>query len=224
MTALARQQPQRGATANEIGARPAGQTPPCCRGSLSREHPGGEFGDDMPFYVVNAGRGRSSTHIMQSKSPKLAKQQRGIAYDVAIGFYGAPKYTLCGLQATRHVNVFIPDEASCRECKKRWQLAQAAEAAAEQRAAQQRAAQQDAARQQAARDLARRQRTTCQAQYEAKTEHLIPALLAGETAKPGRCQRCGRKTKHHSKLGGRWFPDGSDLDTRGGWWWCPGPA
>jgi hypothetical protein len=28
-----------------------------------------------------------------------------------------------GLAATRYVNVFTPSEASCRECKKRWQLA-----------------------------------------------------------------------------------------------------
>lgn len=194
-----------------------------------------KLGEAMPFYVVNAGRGRS-THIMKSGSPSTPNptSPESIAAQL-LWFGGNAKSTLCGLQATRYVNVFTPAEASFRECKKRWQLAQAAEQraaqqraaqqeAARQRAAQQEAARQEAARQQAIRDRERRQRATCQAQYEAKTEHMIPALPAGETAKPHRCQRCGRKTRHHSKLGGRWFPDGSHLDTRGGWWWCPGPA
>lgn len=37
------------------------------------------------------------------------------------------KSTLCGLAATRYVDVFDPSEASCRECRKRWQLAAAEE-------------------------------------------------------------------------------------------------
>jgi hypothetical protein len=41
-----------------------------------------------------------------------------------VGFGGGTtKQTLCGLTATRYVNVFTPFEASCRECKKRWQIA-----------------------------------------------------------------------------------------------------
>jgi len=36
--------------------------------------------------------------------------------------------TLCGLLAGRRVDVFTPDEASCRECRKRWQLAAARDA------------------------------------------------------------------------------------------------
>lgn len=66
----------------------------------------------MPYYVVHAGWGRSSTHIMKS--------------NVGPWFGGD---TLCSLQATRHVNVYTPSEASCRECRKRWELAVAAEAA-----------------------------------------------------------------------------------------------
>ena len=174
----------------------------------------------MPFYVVNAGSGRSSTHIVQSNSPELAKEQRGVVDDVAIGFSGVPKYTLCGLQATRLVNVFAPDGASCRECKKRWKLAKAAEAAAQQRVARE-----EAAWQQTIRDRERRQRATCQAQYEARTDQLIPALPSGKTARPGRCQRCGRRksAKYDKAFGARWFPDGSHLDVAGARW-CPGRA
>ncbi len=75
----------------------------------------------MPYYVVNAGRGRS-THIMKSSSSYTP----GMVSSVVTGFV---KVTLCGLQATRYVDVFQPSEASCRECKKRWQIAMAKEAA-----------------------------------------------------------------------------------------------
>lgn len=76
----------------------------------------------MPYYVVNAGRGRASTHIMKSGGTWVP----GLASQVITG---AVKATLCGLTATRYVNVFTPSEASCRECRKRWQLDVAAEAA-----------------------------------------------------------------------------------------------
>jgi hypothetical protein len=36
--------------------------------------------------------------------------------------YTARGQTLCGLAVTRLVTVFTPDEATCRECRKRWQL------------------------------------------------------------------------------------------------------
>lgn len=42
---------------------------------------------------------------------------------------GGVKSTLCGLWAGRHVEVFKPSEASCRECRKRYQLAMAKQAA-----------------------------------------------------------------------------------------------
>jgi hypothetical protein len=61
----------------------------------------------MPYYVVNAGSGRSSTHIVKSGRSWTADS----------------KTTLCGLPATRYVDVFAAAEASCRECRKRWQLA-----------------------------------------------------------------------------------------------------
>ena len=137
----------------------------------------------MPFYVVNAGRGRS-THIMAStdaSTPDPRSPESIIAQ--LLWFGGNAKSTLCGLQASRHVDVFTPAEASCRECKKRWQLAQAAQQEATQRraaqqeaarqwAAQQEAAQQEAARQQAIRDRQRRKGATCQAQYEAWTDQM----------------------------------------------------
>jgi|SRR5580704_4330049 hypothetical protein len=66
-------------------------------------------------------------------------------------FGGNAKSTLCGLQATRYVNVFTPSEASCRECRKRWQLAVAGEQARAQREANLR--QRQAERQQQYRDM-----------------------------------------------------------------------
>ena len=75
----------------------------------------------MPYYVVNVGRGRA-THIMKSSSASIP----GMASQVITGY---AKSTLCGLTASRYVNVFTPSEASCRECKKRWQLAVTADAA-----------------------------------------------------------------------------------------------
>ena len=47
-----------------------------------------------------------------------------------------PSLRLNSYQATRYVNVFTPSEASCRECKKRWQLPVAADAAKAARALQ----------------------------------------------------------------------------------------
>jgi len=77
----------------------------------------------MPYYVVNAGRGRS-THIMKSNSPSTPNPlSPGSIAAQLLWFGGNPKFTLCGLQATRFVDVFSPSEASCRECRKRWQAA-----------------------------------------------------------------------------------------------------
>jgi hypothetical protein len=52
-----------------------------------------------------------------------------VASSIIFGVSADAKRTLCGLQATRYVNVFTPAEASCRECSRRWELARAAEAA-----------------------------------------------------------------------------------------------
>lgn len=83
----------------------------------------------MPYYVVNAGRGRF-THIIKSNSPSTPNPMSpGSIAAQLIWFGGNAKSTLCGLQATRYVNVFTPAEASCRECKKRWELGVKAEAA-----------------------------------------------------------------------------------------------
>jgi hypothetical protein len=65
----------------------------------------------MRYYVVNAGRGRS-THISREPVPGLA----------VMLLTGAAQ-TLCGLPATRQVDVFTPAEVSCRECRRRWELA-----------------------------------------------------------------------------------------------------
>lgn len=75
----------------------------------------------MPYYAVNAGRGRS-THIMKSKNLSIPGVGKFLISNI-VGFGGGTvKYTLCGLAATRYVSVFTPSEASCRECRKRWQL------------------------------------------------------------------------------------------------------
>ena len=79
------------------------------------------------FYVVNAGRfgGTSrATHIMQSSSPSTPDPRSpGGVIAQLLWFGGNAKTTLCGLQTTRHVNVFGLDEVSCRECKRRWKAA-----------------------------------------------------------------------------------------------------
>jgi hypothetical protein len=85
----------------------------------------------MPYYVVNIGSSRTvmptagtGTHIMKSATPTTP-----------IGLAGGPKTTLCGRRAVRYVDVFTPAEASCRECKKRWQIGAAADAAEAERKA-----------------------------------------------------------------------------------------
>jgi hypothetical protein len=60
---------------------------------------------------------------MKSTSPSIPGLGTFVVANV-VGFGGGTtKETLCGLTATRYVNVFTSAEASCRECKKRWQLA-----------------------------------------------------------------------------------------------------
>jgi hypothetical protein len=85
------------------------------------------------YYVVNAGRGRA-THIMYSLTPSTPNP-RSVAGVTAqlLWFGGNAKPTLCGLAATRHVSVFTPAEVSCRECRRRWELAQGTSRAATSR-------------------------------------------------------------------------------------------
>jgi hypothetical protein len=189
----------------------------------------------MPYYVVNAGRGRS-THIMESSSPSTPNPASvgGVVADL-LWFGGNPKSTLCGLQATRYVDVFTPAEASCRECKKRWQLKAAAERQKaaqrlereERQAAQRLEREERQTRQRRERWVASRERwvaSSCQAEFEASSNKLIPALPEGVTAKANRCPRCGRKTADHSRFfRAKWFSDGSHLDLAGERW-CPGPG
>jgi hypothetical protein len=63
---------------------------------------------------------------MLSNSPRMQGP-------ISLAWSGAYKVTLCGLPATRYVDVFSPAEASCRECRKRWQLAPDPPATATQR-------------------------------------------------------------------------------------------
>ena len=114
----------------------------------------------MPYYVVNTGRIRlggaatsRGTHIMWSKTPSTPDpgSPEGIAAQL-IWFGGNAKTTLCGLPALRNVSdVFTPGEASCRECRKRWQLAMAEEQARARREAERRQRLQKQARRQAER-------------------------------------------------------------------------
>jgi hypothetical protein len=81
----------------------------------------------VPYYVVNARNSRGgvtsrATHIMKSGSASTP----GMVSAAVVG-YG--KQTLCGQWAGRYVDVFQPSEASCRECRKRWQVATTKEAA-----------------------------------------------------------------------------------------------
>jgi hypothetical protein len=61
---------------------------------------------------------------MKSNSPSTPNPlSPGSIVAELLWFGGNPKFTLCGVQATRYVDVFSPSEASCRECRKRWQAA-----------------------------------------------------------------------------------------------------
>lgn len=83
------------------------------------------------YYVVNVegrrfGSVTTGTHIMRSDSPAIP----GAVWSAIAGFTGVGsngKQTLCGKWAARYVDVFEPREASCRECKKRWQVATGAQ-------------------------------------------------------------------------------------------------
>lgn len=74
-----------------------------------------------PYYVVNVGRDRSTTHIV--KTPAKGSLTEFWENLGRLAMAGGPRRTLCGLPAARTVDVFEPTEASCRECRKRWQLA-----------------------------------------------------------------------------------------------------
>lgn len=158
----------------------------------------------MPYYVVNAGRGRS-THIMKSKNPTTPNplSPGSIAAEL-LWFGGNPKFTLCGLQATRYVNVFSPSEASCRECRRRWQLAVAPESAA-RRPVPGRA----------------REQSKVQLRRTPKARTLIPALKPDEATKPDRCPRCGRRMSDARKH----WSDGLHHSADGtGYCYCPDPG
>ncbi len=84
----------------------------------------------MGYYVVNAMNSRGkvtsrATHIMQSGSPDTPGHPSALIAGTLLAAGSRPKGTLCGLLAGRHVDVFQPAEASCRECRKRHQIAMA---------------------------------------------------------------------------------------------------
>jgi hypothetical protein len=76
------------------------------------------------YYVVNAaGRGRESTHIVNANRRTPYHSNPWHPGNLIMQLTTAGRtVTLCGLWAGRRVDVFAPDEASCRECRKRWQL------------------------------------------------------------------------------------------------------
>lgn len=158
----------------------------------------------VPYYVVNAGRGRS-THIMKSKSPSTPDplSPEGIVAQL-LWCGGNAKSTLCGLQATRYVDVFSPAEASCRECRRRWQLAVAAEAASRRPVP----------------GLTQEQ-SQVQLRRAPQARWLIPALKSIEAAKFGRCPRCGRRIT--GAWAGKHWTDGVHLSYQGKGY-CPGPG
>ena len=76
------------------------------------------------YYVVNPASGGRGTHIVNAnrRTPYHPNPWHPGNFIMQLqAFTGT--YTLCDLKAGRRVNVFTPDEASCRECRKRWQLA-----------------------------------------------------------------------------------------------------
>jgi DNA-directed RNA polymerase subunit RPC12/RpoP len=157
----------------------------------------------VPYYVVNAGRGQS-THIIKAKRPSGPNPQSPESITAqAVLSGGKPNVTLCGLQATAYVNMSNPDEVSCPECRRRWHLAAAAEAAAQ-------------------RPLAGLtvEQSEVQLRRAPKARMVFPALMPGKVAKPGRCPRCGRRVAG-VWLGKRWT-DGAHLSADGTGY-CPGP-
>ncbi|MGP7996645.1 MAG: hypothetical protein ACLPKI_04825 [Streptosporangiaceae bacterium] len=111
----------------------------------------------MGYYVVNAmnscGKVTSrTTHLMQSSSPDTPGHPPALIAGTLLAVGSRPKGTLCGLLAGRHMDVFQPAEASCRECRKRYGLALVKEAALtpRQRAGRARAEAKEASRQETA--------------------------------------------------------------------------
>jgi len=111
----------------------------------------------MGYYVVNAMNSRGkvtsrATHIMHSSSADTPGFPSALTDGTLLAAGRGPKSTLCGLLAGRHVDVFQPAEAACPECRKRYQLGLAREAALtpEQRAGRAKAEAKAASRQNAA--------------------------------------------------------------------------
>ncbi len=111
----------------------------------------------MGYYVVNVMNSRGkvtsrATHIMQGRSPDTPGFSSALTSGTLLAAGRGPRSALCGLLAGRHVDVFQPAEASCTECRKRYQLALAKEAALtpQQRAARAEAKAKEASRQEAA--------------------------------------------------------------------------
>ena len=80
------------------------------------------------YYVVNARNSRGdvtsrATHIMLSRSPNTPGVGSALFWDGILGWGAGTKSTLCGLWAGRHVNIFSPAEVTCRECRRRWEIA-----------------------------------------------------------------------------------------------------
>jgi hypothetical protein len=154
------------------------------------------------YYVVNAGG--QATHIMKSNSPVTPSPPSPGGIPARAPWSGGnPDVTLCGLQATGYAGVSSPDEASCQQCRRHWHLAAAAETHALA----------------PLRGLTREQ-SEVQLRRAPKARMLIPALVPGKAAKPGRCPRCGRRAA--GVWNGRIWTDGAHLSVDGAGY-CPGP-
>lgn len=69
------------------------------------------------LWIVQSG-GSDVLHLMLAKTPSTSGSLT--AWVVVGAWPGETKpLTLCGKQATRHVEVFAPSEVTCRECKRR---------------------------------------------------------------------------------------------------------
>lgn len=70
------------------------------------------------YYIVNADRSQA-LHVMYSRNSSTPS---GFWAGLSV-FSPQPKETLCGRAAIRPVPVFSPEEATCRECRRRWEIA-----------------------------------------------------------------------------------------------------
>jgi hypothetical protein len=69
-------------------------------------------------YVYNKTR---FPHVSESTTIHIMAGRMSGLLSLIVG--NQMSYALCGRRASRQIDVFEPSEATCRECKRRWELA-----------------------------------------------------------------------------------------------------